>query len=104
MFAQVIWAPESASTTAERVDRLFYFLVSVTGGVGLLVVFLLIYFAVKYRRRPGAGPPPNAHPGLALETFWTVAPLIIFLIMFTWGATVYVDAVRPPDDALTVYV
>jgi cytochrome c oxidase subunit 2 len=104
MFAQVIWFPDSASTTAGRVDGLFYFLVSVTGAVGLLVAFLLIYFAVKYRRRPGAGPPPDAHPSRALETFWTVTPLVIFLVMFTWGATVYMDAVRPPDDALTVYV
>ena len=50
MFAQVIWFPETASSTAGRVDRLFIFLLSTTGAVGLLVAFLLIYFAVKYRR------------------------------------------------------
>jgi cytochrome c oxidase subunit 2 len=68
------------------------------------VAILLFYFAIKYRRRPGAGPPPEASAGLALETFWTVAPLGVFLIMFAWGATIYMEAVRPPDDALTVYV
>jgi cytochrome c oxidase subunit 2 len=104
MFAQVIWFPETASSTAGRVDRLFIFLLSTTGAVGLLVAFLLIYFAVRYRRRPGDGPPPNTQASVALETFWTVTPLGIFLVMFAWGASVYIDAVRPPDDAQTVYV
>src|SRR5437016_8070689 len=104
MFAQVIWFPETASSTARHVDHLLYYLVSVTGSMGLLVACLLIYFAVKYRRRPASGPPPNAGPSLALETFWTVAPLLFFLSMFAWGATVYIEAIRPPDDALTIYV
>ena len=48
-----VWFPEQASTTAEQVDALFFFLLGVTGVVGLLVAVLLIYFAVRYRRRPG---------------------------------------------------
>jgi cytochrome c oxidase subunit 2 len=104
MFAEVIWYPEQASTTAAAVDRLFWFLFAVTGSVGLLVAFLLIFFAVKYRRRPNASPPPPAQPSLKLEALWTVTPLVIFLIMFGWGAVVYVDAYRPPDDASTIYV
>ncbi len=87
MFAEVIWFPETASTTAGDVDRLLYFMVAVCGSIGLLVAFLLIFFAVKYRRRPGAGRPPRTGSHFALETFWTVTPLFIFLVMFYWGAT-----------------
>ncbi len=105
LFAQVIWYPETASSNAGRVDKLFIFLLSTTGAVGLLVAFLLIFFAVKYRRRAGDDrSPPETAPSRALETFWTIAPLGIFFIMFAWGATIYMDAVRPPDDAQTVYV
>jgi len=45
--------PEQASTLAPRVDALFYFLVAVSLFFGLLIAFLIVYFAVKYRRRPG---------------------------------------------------
>ena len=44
MFADIALYPEQASTTATRVDWLFYFLTGVTGSVGLLVAVLLIYF------------------------------------------------------------
>ncbi len=103
MLAQISWFPEQASTTAHHVDLLFYFLVSVTGLVGLLVAVLLIYFAVRYRRRPGQ-PPPGPMPGSApLEIFWTVTPLLIFFVFFVWGATIYFGAYRPPDDATVIY-
>jgi cytochrome c oxidase subunit 2 len=103
MFAQIIFFPERASTTAERVDRLGLFLLIATGSVALLVAVLLIGFAVRYRRRPGQPPPPAMHGNTALEIFWTVTPLLIFLVMFFWGASVFIDATRAPDDATTVY-
>jgi cytochrome c oxidase subunit 2 len=105
MFADIAWYPEQASTTAERVDHLLLFLVSVCGAVGLLVAFLLFYFSIKYRRRPGqVGPPPPTQASHALEWFWTLTPLGIFFVIFFWGATIYFDAFRPPDDATTIYV
>ena len=72
MFAEIIWFPTQASTTAQRGGQLFYFLVVVCGTVGLLVAVLLIYFAVRYRRRPGdVGRPPRCAARLPLELFWT---------------------------------
>jgi cytochrome c oxidase subunit 2 len=69
------------------------------------VAFLLIYFSIKYRRRPGqVGPPPATQASHALEWFWTLTPLAIFMVIFFWGATIYVDAYRAPDDATTIYV
>jgi cytochrome c oxidase subunit II len=105
MFAEIALWPAQASTTSYYVDWLFYFLTTVTGGVGLLVAVLLIGFAVKYRRRPGQiGPPPATESSRALELFWTLTPLAIFMVMFTWGATIYFGAYRPPDDATTIYM
>ncbi len=103
MFAKVIWFPEQASTTARHVDHLLYLLVSVCGGVGLLVAVLLIYFAVRYRRRPGTPPPPAMPGSPALELFWTLTPLGIFMVFFVWGATIYFGAYRAPDDATVIY-
>lgn len=105
MFAQIAWYPEQASTTAVGVDRLFIFLFVVCGALGLLVAFLLFYFSIRYRRRPGqVGPPPETHSSLALEWFWSLTPLAIFMVIFAWGATIYFHAFRAPDHATTIYV
>jgi cytochrome c oxidase subunit 2 len=105
MNGDVAWWPEQASTTAREVDKVFYFLASICGAVGLMVAFLLIFFAVHYRRRPGQiGPPPKTESSRALEWCWTLTPLGIFMVMFVWGGTVYFGAFRAPDDATPIYV
>ena len=105
MFAEVAFYPERASTTAGNVDMLFLFLLAVCGAVGTLVAVLIIYFGIRYRRRPGdVGPPPPTHESHALEWFWTLTPLGVFLVIFVWGATIYFDTFRAPDDSTTVYV
>jgi cytochrome c oxidase subunit 2 len=84
---------------------LVIFLTSVCGAMGVLVAVLLIYFSVRYRRRAGQiGPPPATHQSRALEWFWTLTPMAIFVIMFVWGAVVYVRAYHAPADATPVYV
>ena len=103
MLAQIVWFPNTASTTARHVDVFLFFLVTVCGAVGLLVATLLIYFAVRYRRRPNSGPPPLTRNSGRLELFWSLTPLGFFMVMFVWGATIYFDAYRAPDDATVVY-
>jgi cytochrome c oxidase subunit 2 len=104
MFADnIIWFPRDASTTARDVDVFLYFLLSICGSVGLLVAFLLIFFSIRYRRRPGRSPQPSPTNNVPLELFWTVTPLVIFMIFFVWGATIYFGAYRPPDDAAVIY-
>jgi len=103
MFAEIIWYPHQASTTAESVDWLLLFLVTSCGIVGLMVAVLLIGFAILYRRRPGDRPPPEMRNNVPLELFWTTTPIAIFLVMFGWGAYVYFNAYRPPDDATVLY-
>jgi cytochrome c oxidase subunit 2 len=105
MLAEVAWFPTQASTSAKQVDQLLIFLVSVCGAMGLLVAFLLFYFSIRYRRRPGqSGPPPATAEAQGLEWFWSLSPLGFFMIMFVWGAVVYFNTFRSPDDASVVYV
>src|SRR5438132_1127457 len=104
MFAQIIWFPQQASTAAHRVDELLFLLLAICGFVGLLVAVLLIYFAVRYRHRPSDPTPPLVAASLPLELFWTLTPLGIFMVFFAWGATIYFDAYRAPDDATLIYV
>jgi cytochrome c oxidase subunit 2 len=96
--------PESASTLAEEVDGLFFFILAVTLFFTLLIATLILVFLVKYRRRSGAPRPPHIHGSLALEATWTIIPLLIALGIFVWGARVFVIWATPPEDALEVYV
>ncbi len=105
MFAEIALFPEEASRTARQVDELFLYLLTVCGAVTVLVAVLLVFFAWRYRRRPGeVGNPPETHSSEALEWFWTITPMFIFISFFVWGAQVYFNAYRPPDDAATIYV
>ena len=105
MFAEIALFPQEASTAAWQVDMLFLFLLTVCGAVTLLVAFLLVFFSIHYRRRPGdVGNPPETHASEALEWFWSLTPLVIFITIFVWGAKVYFNSYRPPANATTVYV
>lgn len=105
MFDDIALVPDQASTIAQRVDLLFWFLFASCGAVGLLVAFLLIYFSVRYRRRAGdIGEPPEVNDSRLLEWSWTVAPCFVFAVMFVWGASIYLDAYRAPAGAMPVYV
>src|SRR5215831_5270405 len=104
MLADVPLFPDQASTMAQRVDHLLFFIIAVTGSVGILVTLLVIAFAVKYRRRPGSERTPRILGSVRLELFWSLVPLGIFMVMFVWGASVYTSANRPPDDAIQIYV
>jgi cytochrome c oxidase subunit 2 len=95
--------PESASTFSGQVDALFTFLSVVSGGVSALIFILIIFLAIKYRRRPDNELAQDQEPPALLEAAWIIIPFLIFMFMFVWGAWVYFRISRVPDNALDVY-
>ncbi len=96
--------PDQASTIAPSVDHLLYFLLSVSVFFVVLIFAAIFYFAIKYRRRSETELPPEIHGSTGLEIFWSVIPLGLTMIMFVWGARIFFEMSRPPDDALEIYV
>jgi cytochrome c oxidase subunit 2 len=96
--------PARASALAERVDALLLCLVLITGTVAFLVAALLLFFAIRYRRRGDGDSTPRILGWLRLEWFWTLAPIPIFILFYIWGANIYMTNASPPADALDVYV
>ena len=96
--------PDSASTLAGEVDALYFFGVAVAIFFSLLVAVLVLYLAVRYRRRhpDEVGQPEKTVTWL--EITWSVIPFVILMIMFAWGAQVFFTAFRPPSDAVEYYV
>jgi len=96
--------PVEASTVAKHVDSLYFFLIAVSGFFSILIAVLVVGFAIRYRRRSDDERPKPIHGSLRLELIWTVIPFAITMIMFFWGASVYLEISRPPDDSLEVLV
>jgi cytochrome c oxidase subunit 2 len=97
--------PEVASTFAGDVDALYLFLVGLSAFFSLLIAGLVIYFAVRYRRRhPREIGVREGGSTMALEVAWSVIPLVISLGIFVWGAAVYFELVRVPANTLDIYV
>jgi cytochrome c oxidase subunit 2 len=96
--------PEAASTIAGRVDALYFFLVAVSAFFSLLIAGLIVYYAVKYRRRSRESVGTVMHGGMLLEITWSVIPLLISMVIFCWGASVFFAMASPPADTLNIYV
>lgn len=89
MFDMLSWLPENASTYAGEIDRIFYIIYYITGVAFLLVTFLMIYFLIKYRAKPGVKA-VYSHGNTAMELTWTAIPAAIFIVLFlvsqsTWA-------------------
>ena len=89
---------------APQVDHLLYFLLAVATFFSLLIFCAIFYFAVKYRRRSERELPAPVHGSLALELTWTIIPAGLTMVMFVWGAWLFVKMQRPPTDALSIYI
>ena len=89
---------------AARVDALFYFLVAVTVFFAALIFFMIVVFAVKYRRRSENERPRPIEGNFWLEILWSAIPLGLTMVMFVWGAIIYFDIYNPPNDALEISI
>jgi cytochrome c oxidase subunit 2 len=95
--------PVQASTLAPEVDHLLYFMLAVTVFFTLLIFGAIFYFAIKYRRRSENELPHVQHTGYTLEILWSVIPFGITMVMFTWGASIFFTASKPPNNAIQIY-
>jgi cytochrome c oxidase subunit II len=102
--ANIPFLPEQASAQAVRYDYLFWFISIVTGAATVLVYVLLAYLCAAYRRRGPNDVTPRILGSHKLELFWSVTPLITFLIFFGWGVIVWDETMNPPADAPEIYV
>jgi cytochrome c oxidase subunit 2 len=96
--------PDQASTVAGQVDALFYTLVGLSLLFAFPVAFLIVYFAVKYRRGSQASRAGQIGTSVRLEVAWMVIPAFLALGIFGWAASVYFDMAHPPAGAIDIYV
>jgi cytochrome c oxidase subunit 2 len=97
------WRP-GASPHAADVDLVFTGLLLTSAFVTALLFFLLLAFAIRYRANSGADRSDRIQKSWRWEMGWTSATLVVFLLLFAWGAALYLNLYAPPKDALPIYV
>jgi cytochrome c oxidase subunit 2 len=95
--------PDAASTTAPRVDQLYLFMVGLSSAMTLLVLILVVYLAVKYRRNNNVDR-TQLPTGIKAELTCIFLALPVLLFIFVWGAKVSFFLFRPPAGAMPVTV
>ena len=96
--------PEQASTVAGQVDALYFFLVALSAFFSVLIALVVIGFVIRFRNTGDREVVPTGEGFLALELTWTIIPFILVMIIFGWGARIFVTMRTPPADAMQVYV
>jgi cytochrome c oxidase subunit 2 len=96
--------PEQASTVAAHVDHVYYFLLAISAFFTLLIAGLIVVFMVRYRRRSPDEIGFAVQRSLALEAAWTGIPLLIVMVIFFWGASIFATMNHPPAGALPIDV
>jgi cytochrome c oxidase subunit II len=94
--------PEQASSVAGQVDAFYLFLVLITTFFSLLIALMILFFIIRYRKRPGHEA-VQIHGSMLLEIVWTAIPLGISMVIFVWGAWLYFNIQTPPANALEIY-
>jgi cytochrome c oxidase subunit 2 len=96
------------STPADSIFRLSLFVLTITGVIFVIVATLLVYSAVKFRRRQSddGREPPQIYGSNQLELAWTVIPVLIVVVLFLTTARIIhaIQDARKPSKAIEVTV
>jgi cytochrome c oxidase subunit 2 len=96
--------PEDASTFAPSVDWLNNFITYVAAFSTVALTAVMLYFAIRYRRRSDNDKTANISHNTTLEVLWTVVPTVIVMWVFYYGFVVYREMRTPPPNSLEVVV
>ena len=97
--------PQLASEEGQYVDLMFHAQTYVIAFFFSLVIVLMLYSVVVFRRKPGdTSEGPNVKGNTPLEITWTVVPLIIVMGFGVWGAGHLAEITTRQADDLAVKV
>jgi cytochrome c oxidase subunit II len=94
-----------ASLASRDVDAVFIFILVIAGFFFILTQGLLIYFAVRYRRKKGVEvSTPYITGNQTLEIVWIVIPSLLLVGIFAYGLLVFIRMRTPLPGATEIQV
>jgi cytochrome c oxidase subunit 2 len=86
------------------VDGVYFYGLAITVFFTALICFLIVFFAIKYRRgSPADRSNPVTH-NTPLEVFWIGVPLMLAMVLFFASTYVFYHMYQYPRDASEIYV
>lgn len=70
----------------------------------VLLMGLMVYWVIKYRRRPGVPAPVSPSHNTPLEIIWTVVPSSSLLVIFLFGFWTYMERQVPGGNAIELNI
>lgn len=93
------------SLASHDVDAVFIFILVIAGFFFVLTQGLLIYFAIRYRKKKGVEEAtPYITGNHALEVVWIVIPSLLLVAIFVYGLTVFIKMRTPLPNAAEIQV
>lgn len=100
-----IWFPHDISEHGRVIDRLFMFILWLTGILFVATEVCLFYFMWKYDERTNNTPVKFSHGSHTLEVVWTILPAVTLLFIAIYQMNAWADAkMRKPDIPVTAEV
>ncbi len=96
MYGKFSLFPEQASRLAPDIDLLYFALIAMSCFFIVVVCSLVVIFAIKYRRREGNEVAQHVNEHHLMEVGWSLIPLVLGLILFAWGAHLFLGIYNPP--------
>lgn len=93
-----------ASNFASGSDAVFFYIFWVSAFFFVVLMVLMAYFVIAYRRVPGKAPERSASHNTPLELAWSIIPSILMAVMFIWGLYEYIPMRVPPADSEVIQV
>lgn len=92
------WLPENVFPAADPIDRMFYFILYLTGAVCVAVFAVLMVFLIRYRYRAGRQA-KFIHGHSGLEAVWTLIPTVVMALTAAFSQATWTAIKNPPAVA-----
>jgi cytochrome c oxidase subunit II len=96
--------PNTAAVNGVVVNNLFIAELAICLLILLLVFGLLLAFSLRYRRGSTASRANPVQKSWHWEIGWTAGSLVAFLVLFVWGAAIYIWLYQSPPGDIEIYV
>jgi cytochrome c oxidase subunit 2 len=104
MYNWIPFWPDTAAVNAIVVNNLYVAELGVSGVIMATVLAMMLTFCVRYRRGSAASRGHRVQKTWHWEILWTTGTLGAFLILFVWGAQIYIWLYQAPPGDEEVYV
>ena len=104
MYRWIPFWPDTAAVNAVVVNNLYIAELALSGLIMVTVVGMMLVFCIRYRKGSANSRADRVQKTWHFEIGWTAATLVAFLVLFVWGASIYIWLYQPPRADEEVYV